>query len=250
MADVRTGNVTDVAFQLGKESIAIAFLDFCDFVDEQMAVTVARVSRRCVQANGVMAVGFMRGREQKATTQKREAMIELTDHLAKARSEEFTAFMNSRRMSVREDPKLKLDGRSSLLWNMVVGASLVSGWNHLPVGEIRYHSATVERSGVPMAYSLSLTRDPAEGHLFRKEMIERGAPVILQIRNTPEECENRLRWSVVNTAKQRGVWYASRLFDVPERTVIAWKALATRGTFGDDPMNEEKAKHVNEWVEH
>jgi len=202
-------DVRDTAslLQVAKVKADVIFLDFCSPLLQRNVQCALRCAQRCLRPGGVLALGFMYGREQKSNKTGR-LVSNLRNHVDNAPEQRVLAV----EYMMRKEEK-----RFGLRLNYMMS--------------VAYSSVTEGSKGVPMLYvgwkRVGSGMAPLRG-------IPKGEPYC-RIFGSFKEIETRLRDLVLDMSSRVGTEPVAAMFSLSPGTIAAWKAHRTRGSYGTDP---------------
>lgn len=115
-----------------------------------------------------------------------------------------------------------------------------------PVGIMEYHSRTEADWGTPFMTAFFVVGRRCDMDFIGKIREERAFLVNARDPMSMQECTTALKPSAVEISRWVGVERAARIFDVDPKTLIAWKAHDSRGTYGPSVFGEAAVIDVPE----
>lgn len=203
-------DVRDVAWIMQQCNVRadVVFLDFCSTLLQRNLQAALRTAQRCLSTTGILVLGFMYGREQEKHVVGRAIPL-----LKKAGYKDAATARSVAAQLLMQQEERKYD----LAFKFVK--------------QYAYSSVTEDKKGVPMLYMV-WQRVPKPTH--RVEVLP-----YTRLFGSAEELKEQLRETVLDFHENVG-FTASQVADIfglDSRTVAAWKAHKTRGTY--DQCNDE-----------
>lgn len=231
---VEEGDVLSVAKRpMYRRTFDHVLLDFCSPLCQALILLVGRVGGAALKREGTVGAAFMFGRER-----------DLDGNLGKSFVEIGRAYQEL--YSGPDDPHPAYRSRAWALFHFL-GWSLIDNnlvaWATFATG---YMSGSARRKGVPMIYMQCHARRPFRRvkRSVRRRQMQRYAKSFFDVdtgyRLDLSDAERQLKRDVLMFSEcvDSGSERAALLFNVSPGTVRAWKAHATRGTYGFDVQTE------------
>jgi len=231
---VEQGDVADVVERL-KKRFDVVFLDFCAHLSDEILRTVVRTVAVAGKSLGCLALAYMRGREKgpfyediefkrgRTTVSGTVLIDETTDKSLDGRHDLLTARLESRLLPHRID----LATRGVYTYQSRTDASPGS-----PMAISEYLLMRLDRN-MPLRAYMRYKRDRSEVALKEAIKTETGKKAALAV-DYDFWNEEHLRTTVlvVMDKHQLTSTQAALAFNIDPKTVAAWKAHNTRGTYG------------------
>lgn len=252
------GDVAEVASKCGLQ-FAAALLDFCGHPTDSALKTVARVGARAIKDRGVLAHAFMIGREQRVLTTgfRNEAEDQLdstSQELAKT----------GRTSGAERSLLVRPDGRNRYVYRKLKALLEPARVSPIPLWALYYHSSCAWRHGVPMGiYGMLINRHVRGQSLgayhrqfaqFGEEWSRVAAEILGADMSSSDGAAVHVQWGanvyegpmarqwtsaatvgdLVAAADAHAASHAGKehmLLNVNPRSLAAWRAHRTRGTY-------------------
>ncbi len=218
-ADVQHCEVIDV---LGKGLFDSVFLDFCCPVMEAELDTAALAVSTSIRSGGVFACAFLAGREQDTAGGLRSRVLAVREKIEKSVS----YFPPERRKEWL--PLIPYLARATVIDQELMARTRSAGWLPVPVAQFFYKSKEDgDYKGMPMCIYVARVLWHSRRSLHRETKKALETLPRLEFFN----CTNRELGVYAMWLIEQGL-NPALLLNVAETSVRAWKAHATRGTYG------------------
>jgi len=141
---------------------------------------------------------------------------------------------------------MALQGAAQALSSALYGRHPGDGPWFTCIGVVGYHSRCSVSGGTPFFTAIFAITQPHESEKIQKELLQNNTNFLFHSLDI-EHSLGRLAPTAVEFAKMLPIEQVADLFDVPVKTVIAWKAHATRGTYTLPPLMRLGLEPANLW---